>query len=249
MENPPSRKPAREVVERVAEAALSTVPLVGGPAAVAFGYAVGQAFTRRQQAWFEDLAVAITALQDADGSPSFEDIAGNPRFMDAVVSATRAAQATHDEEKLRALRNGTLNTLGPDSTDEEEQLRFFRLIEQFGPAHLRLLAYLHDPGAVFDRDGVERPQDIIACSRGTLLERGVAEFAGRGEWYELLARELNAEGLTATGALGGTQSFASLWQSVTTTLGNRFLAFVADPQPTAAPGPGGPDPDVEPSRT
>jgi hypothetical protein len=67
-------------------------------------------------------------------------------FVDAVVNATRAAQATHQSEKLDALRNGVLHSLDEDAPTLDEQARFFRLVEQLTPAHLRMLRFLNDPG-------------------------------------------------------------------------------------------------------
>jgi hypothetical protein len=227
MEKPPSKKASRELVEKVVEAGVSMIPVAGGPAAVAFAYAVGQAHNRRMQVWLENLADVVADLQTREGGIDFDTLAEDDRFIDAVVSATRAAQATHDEEKLTALRNGVLNTLGPNAPTEDEQLRFFRFVEQFSPAHLRLLRFLHDPGAFFDKAGITRP-DYGIGGRGTLLEDAMPELRGQREWYDLLFQDLLTAGLT-NGALHGMQTGASLWQPSTSPLGDRFLTFVSEP--------------------
>ena len=231
MEKPPSKKASRELVEKVVEGGVSMIPIAGGPAAVAFAYAVGQAHNRRMQSWLASLADAVSDLQTSQGGLNINTLAEDDRFIDAVVSATRAAQATHDEDKLAALRNGVLNTLGPNAPTDDEQLRFFRFVEQLSPAHLRLLHYLHDPGAVFDKAGITRP-NYISGGRGTLLEDGMPEFHGQREWYDLLFQDLSTAGLT-NGSLKGMQSGASLWQPATSPLGDRFLTFVSEPsEPT-----------------
>jgi hypothetical protein len=170
-------------------------PAFGSVAAVSGrGDAVGRAHNRRMQTWLESLADAVNDMQTR------EDGAEDERFIDAVVSATRAAQATHDEDKLTALRNGVLNTLGPKAPPtEDEQLRFFRFVEQFSPAHLRLLDFLHDPGAFFDRAGITRPNYSMG-GRSTLLEDGMPELRGQRDWYDLLFGDLSTAGLTS-GAL------------------------------------------------
>jgi hypothetical protein len=227
MERPPSKNASRELVEKVVEGGVSMIPIAGGPAAVAFAYAVGQAHNRRMQVWLEDLANAVSELQTSDGGIDFDTLAEDDRFIDAVVSATRAAQATHDEEKLTALRNGVLNTLGPNAPTGDEQLRFFRFVDDFSPAHLRLLHFLHDPGAIFDKSGITRP-DYTMGGRGTLLEEGMPEFRGQREWYDLLFQDLSTAGLT-NGALHVTQTGASLWQPATSPIGGRFLTFLNEP--------------------
>ena len=230
MERPPSKKASRELLEKVVEGGVSMIPIAGGPVAVAFAYAVGQAHNRRMQVWLENLADVVADLQTRLGGIDFDTLAEDERFIDAVVSATRAAQATHDEEKLTALRNGVLNTLGPNAPTEDEQLRFFRFVEQFSPAHLRLLRFFHDPGAGFDAAGITRP-GYLAGGRATLLEDGMPEFRDKREWSALLFGDLYTAGLT-NGALGDMQSGESLWLSATSPLGDRFLAFVSNPPGT-----------------
>lgn len=228
MERPPTKKASRELLEKVVEGGVSMIPIAGGPVAVTFAYAIGRAHGRRMQLWLENLADDVAELQTREGGLDFDTLAEDDRFIDAVVSTTRAAQATHDEDKLTALRNGVLNTLGPHAPTDDEQLRFFRFVEQFSPAHLRLLHFFHDPGAGFDAAGITRP-GYLAGGRATLLEDGMPEFRDKREWSALLFGDLYTAGLT-NGSLQGMQSGASLWEAATSPLGDRFLAFVSDPR-------------------
>ena len=205
--------------------------------AVAFATAMGLAYNRRMSAWFDDVAEAITELQDrSDDWPPLEDLADNDAFVDAVVAATRAAQGTAHQDKLQALRNGVLNSLGPNAPTADEQARFFRLVDQLTPSHLRLLTFLHDPGAAFAAAGVQRP-DIAMGGRMSLLEQ-LPDFRNRPrEWIDLLTKDLGDAGLTNLGGLHTMQTGASLWTSATSGLGDRFLAFVtAPPQLTEGGG-------------
>jgi len=228
MEPPPKKSTSREFVERTVEGAAGMIPIAGNPLAVALAVAMGWTYTRRMTQWMEDLAAAVTELQERTDGLSFADLAEDDAFVDAVIAATRAAQATHVEEKLEALRNGVLNTLGPDAPTLDEQARFFRLIEQFTPAHLRLLAFLNDPGAVFDAAGLPRP-DLVSGGRADLIEDGMPEFKDRRDWYDLLDRDLAAASLTNHGGLHAMQNGASLWRPATSDLGRRFLAFISEP--------------------
>jgi hypothetical protein len=140
MEAPPQKSTARELVEKAVEGGVGMVPIAGSPAAVAFAHWLGRARDRRMDEWLANVAEAINELQDTtDGWPAFEDLAEDDVFLDAVVNATRAAQATHRAEKFDALGNGVLGSIGPFAPSREEQTRFFRLVDQFSVAHLRLL--------------------------------------------------------------------------------------------------------------
>ena len=180
---------------------------------------MGWTYNRRMTAWLDELAKAVTELQErTDGLP-FDDLAQDEGFVDAVIAATRAAQATHADDKLEALRNGVLNSLGPDAPSLDEQARFFRLVEQFTAAHLRLLAFLDDPGAFFDAAAIARP-NMYAGGRANLL-RHLPDFAAGGDWLDLLAGDLSAAILTGHGGLNVMQTGASLWESATSPLGKR----------------------------
>ncbi len=229
MKAPPDKSTAREIVEGAVEAAVGLVPIAGGPLGVALQMAMGWAYNKRLQAWLQEVAEAITELQDTvEDWPPFDELAQDDVFVDAVINASRAAQATHHCEKLRALRNGVLNSLGTDAPDVDEQARFFRLIEEFTPAHLRLLAFLDDPGITFDAAGIPRPS-IYMGSRASLLPH-LPDFSGRPDgWIDLLSRDLSEAALTNHGGLNVLTSGDAIWQRGTTALGRRFLVFVTTP--------------------
>jgi hypothetical protein len=222
VEKQPKKSTARELLERGVGGVVGMIPIAGNPIAVAFATAVGWSFNRRMTAWFDELAEALSELQERTDGLSFDKLAENDGFVDAVVAATRAAQATHAEEKLEALRNGVLNTLGPDAPTLDEQARFFRLVEQFTPPHLRFLAFLDDPGPFFDAAGASRPMSTHVA-RHDLIETALPELANPKDWAILLEDDLIAAGLLD-------RDRDAPWQSATTRLGKRFLAFIREPQ-------------------
>jgi len=229
VEKPPKKSTTRELVEAGVEGAAGMVPIVGSPIAVAFAVAMGWTYNKRMTQWLEDLASAVDDLHSRMDEPlSFDDLADDPIFTDAVVNATRAAQATHREEKLSALRNAVLNSVLVGAPEIDEQARFFRLIEEFTPAHLTLIQYLSSPNDWFDAHGIDKPQ-FMSGSRAHLLEVGVPQFAGKADWYNLLAGDLNRASLTIAG-LGGMVTGGGMWDPLLSPLGQRFLRFIQDPR-------------------
>lgn len=204
------------------------VPIAGGPLAAALALAMGWSYNRRMTQWLERLAEAVTELQDATDGLTFEDLAENEDFTDAVVNASRAAQATHQQVKLDALRNGVLHSLLDNAVDTDTQARFFRLVEQFTAGHLRLLVFMDDPGRPFDDRGEPRPQSM--GGRGHVLEKAMPEFAGRRDWYDLLHSDLAGAHLINSGGLQTTMSTSGLYEPTTTALGQDFLRFIAPPR-------------------
>jgi len=234
MDAPPEKSTARELIEKAVEGSAGIVPIVGGPLAVALALAMGWAHSRRMDAWMSDVAEAITELQEAtEDWPSFEELAEDAVFVDAVVNATRAAAATHQSDKLEALRNGILNSLGPEAPSADEQARFFSLVDQFTPSHLRLLAFLHDPAAAFVEAGIASPTVGPIGSRSLLLDQHPEFKDAPGHWLQLLRDDLAGAHLTAPWELQTMLSGDRRWESATTPLGSRFLAFIRDPSSVA----------------
>jgi hypothetical protein len=94
--------------------------------------------------------------------------------VDAIVHASRVAQATHQEEMLAALRNGVLHALPLDSPSLDEHARFFRLVDRSTPAHVHLLRLLDDAGVYPQTRDLSRPA-IYMGGRIALVEAAIPE--------------------------------------------------------------------------
>jgi hypothetical protein len=229
MEKPPKKSTTREVVEAGAVGAAGMVPIAGSPLAAAFQLAIGWKFGKRQADWLDDLAEAVDDLQrQADEPLAFEELAENEAFMDAVVTAPRSAHATHQEEKLAALGNGVLRTLCLNAPTVDEQARFFRLVDEMTGAHLKMLEFFADPKQWFESRGLDKG-NISMGGQASILELGIPEFAGRRDWYDLLASDLVRMQLSSP-SLHTVMTESGIWAGRNTAMGNRFLAFITDPR-------------------
>ncbi len=59
MDELPRTSTRRTAMEKVTEAAISTIRIVGGPLAVAFATIAGFSVSKRTDAWLEDLAAEL----------------------------------------------------------------------------------------------------------------------------------------------------------------------------------------------
>jgi hypothetical protein len=227
---PPGKSTGREIIERTTEAALSGVPLVGGALAVAFVTAVGHKLNQRREEWLTELAERVEELGQQRDDFDLEKLADNDLFVDAVVTATRTIEHTHQAEKIEALRNAVLNSVAADAPDADTQAIFLDLLDRFTPSHLRLLALWDDPPAWFASRGIPEPQAGMAGSRTQTVEAGLPEMAGRGDFYNLLAGELSSAGFLKVSTLMGMVSPTALMDSLTTEFGHQFLMFMSPGQ-------------------
>ncbi|KRF45960.1 hypothetical protein ASH01_09330 [Terrabacter sp. Soil811] len=226
MEKPPKKSTSREVAEIAAEGALGMIPVAGSLLAAAFVAAVGIPFGRRQQEWFESVAEAIEDLRARSELPPLEELVKHPVFLDAVVRASRAADATHSESKLTALRNAILNSTGPAAPEVDAQARFIRFVDEFSEIHIRMLAFFGDPRRTLERAGVE-PPNLMMGSRKHLLQM-LPGFTD-DELVELVYRDLSDAGLVSSGGISVTMTGAGIYEPSLSPLGRRFMRFIEDP--------------------
>lgn len=229
---PPRDSAAASLVAKGVEAGLSLVPGAGGPLSIAFAAAIGRGYNRRLYAWLEDLAAAVDDLCRAVDELTLEDLADDELFLDAVATATRAAERTSSSEKRTALRNAVLNTALPDRRpDADLAAIFLRWIDDFTPSHLRLLTHLDDPVGWFDRrPELQRPENIYMGGRMQVIGAALPEMVATPGLVDQAFKDLQAAGLTNIGGLNVTQTGASLFQPATTELGKAFIRFVTDPR-------------------
>lgn len=142
---PEARGTTAEIGYAVVKGGFAAIPFVGGLAAELLGVTAGAAYQRRMAEWFNAVADAIADLQSTGQVPTFEVLAEDPRFIDVLVAATKAAQNTGHREKLLALRNAVASSAHGVKLGQDEERRFVEIIDRCIPAHLRLLLYLNDP--------------------------------------------------------------------------------------------------------
>ena len=225
---PPGKSIVREIAESVGEAGLSMVPFAGGPLAVAFKTAVGWRVARRAEDFLAAVAQDLNDLHERVDDLDFEKLADDPVFVDAVMTAARAAERTSQAEKISALRNAVVNSAGPDAPDADTQAIFFGLVDRFTPSHLRMLAMWDDPQQWFADHGLTRPTGGFSASRTQTVEAGLEEMRGRRDFYLLIAGELQSAQLL-TASLSGMVSQAGLMNRLTTDFGRQFLIFIRPP--------------------
>jgi hypothetical protein len=226
---PPGKSTGREIVERVAEAALGSVPVVGTALAVTFVAALGWRLEERREKWFTELAEGVETLRQRVDGLDIETMTGNDLFVDAVVSATRTVEHTHQAEKIEALRNAVLNSVASGAPDADTQAIILNLIDRFTPSHMRLVTLWDDPPAWFASHGIPQPQAALATSRTVTVEAGLPEMQGRKDFYMLIASELNSAGMI-NASLSGMVQPPSLMSRLTTDFGRQFVRFISPPR-------------------
>lgn len=228
---PPKADKMDTAAKLVAGAAGSAVPIpfVGGVLTTAFEMMADRGLNKRRDAWEQTVVAAISQLIEWNKAFADSDI-----LLTAVVKAGRIALATHQQEKLDALRNAVVNSVAPGAPADDEQARFFRLIDELTPSHIVMLRFLQSPGEAFRQLPVDQRPERFNIHTEMVMMGKVFEVVAPGiatnlEFRDLLVHDLSQAHLTLTfSSLDDLGMEISDDRTFATSLGVRFLAFISD---------------------
>lgn len=118
------------------------------------GVALGARHQKRMEAWLTELVNAVTELQKTGQARNWDELMADEAFIDVVLAATRAAEKTSRQAKLRALRIAVMTSASATAPGEDLERRFIDIVDRSTPDHLSLLLHLHDPNRSFSLGGV-----------------------------------------------------------------------------------------------
>jgi len=219
-------KSAGDIAQGVVKAAVSGLPVVGGPAAELLGMVFGPPLEKRRDKWMDDLAGIVKELQSKVEGLTPEKLSQDHAFVTMSMRATEIAIRTHQQEKLDALRNAVLNAGLKIDLDENIQQIFLNYIDALTPSHLKVLKVFRNPQAWAHANGITFP-NWTAGSLATVLETALPEMAGRRDCYDQLVSDLQQRGLMTRVDIHTTMTGHGMLQSRTTGLGNDFLGFIS----------------------
>lgn len=218
---------AGDIGRKLARAAVSAVPVAGGPVAELMGM-IRPSVERRKDEWVEDIAQELNRVRARVKDIEDRDIGDDEAFITTVLNASTMALRTHQREKREALKNAVLNSALRNEPDEDVQAIFLELVDRFTTWHLRVLKYFDDPKGWLERDSRDHRLSSMGGA-GHLLEDAYPELRTRKEFYTQLVADLAGAGVMGGGFLGTTMTQGGMLASRTTDLGRRFLAFIAEP--------------------
>jgi len=225
---PPNRTKA-DTVHAIVKAAVGSVPYAGNAAAELFNFIIAPPIEKRLDEWRADVGERLQKLEDA-GFVTVESLQENEAFVSTVTKASQIAVTTHDKEKREALRNAIVNTALGIEPDESLRQMFLRFVGELTPWHIRILQLMQDARGWFERQGRQPPQYVIAGSLAQLFSDAYPELKNQRDFLELLHADLIARKLSNSGNLMTVMSGSGPYGKRTTAFGDRFLAFIGEPE-------------------
>lgn len=224
----PPKRTRGDTTHSLVKAGLGSVPLIGNAAAELFNLIVAPPIEKRRDEWFGEVGERLQMLEDA-GFATVESLQANDAFISTITKASQIAVTTHDKDKRAALRNAIVNSALGIEPDESLRQMFLRFVDELTPWHIRILELMQDARAWFVRQNRQPPQYIIAGSLSQLFTDAYPELRNQRDFLELIHAELNARKLSNSGNLMTVMSGSGPFEKRTTAFGDRFLAFIAEP--------------------
>lgn len=211
----------RDLVEVLARAALSAVPIAGGAAVELFQYATNHGRAVRMQRWIEEVidtlnrhGIAIDSLADRDG------------FLDAIGPATRAAVETGSPEKIEALRNAVLNATVASDLAADRHAILMDILVWLTPTHVKLLNLFDHPVGWFARADIEPPR-LVMGSQHAVVERAYPDLTEDETLLNRAVKDLEQQDLSSI-ALRTIKSGDGVLSQRTRPLGKALLTFITE---------------------
>ena len=227
---------AIEVGGAVGASLIPGASLILSPAAILLAKALKVPIERRQHRYVEAIAAAVEVLRGR--MADVEERITSDAFVTAFLHAAHMSMRTHQREKRQALQNAVLNVAAGAAPDDDLQLVFLNLIDQFAPWHLRLLGFLDDPVTWLERHGRALPGSSSADGV-SLVAYAFPELDVRDSSTMIYLDHLATQGLLheAWNEWAPYRARGTRGASRTSDLGKQFLAFISSPIPEQeAPG-------------
>ena len=220
------KKSAADVAYTVVKAAVSGVPVVGGPAAELLGLVFGPPLEKRREEWLEQLADAVKEIQDKVAELTPENLSQNESFISTALYATEIAIRTHQQEKIEALRNAVVSAALPDAPDETLQQIFLNHVDSLTPWHMRIVAFFDDPNGWGKSHNIRYPNWTMGAP-ALVLEQSMPQLAGQRAFYDQIVSDLQQRGLLANAGIHTMMTAHGMFSARTTPLGRQFLGFIS----------------------
>lgn len=208
-----------DTVQVAARAALSAVPVLGGPIAELISLVLSPVVQRRRDGWFKELADAVDGMEKKIEGFNIESLAQNEAFVSATIQATRIAVATHNREKREMLRNVLMKIALGQGPEEDLQQVFLSAIEAFTSSHIRVLDFFWNANRVLG---------VPVRNYGQAIQHALPDLAGHLDFVQHIMSDLKNKGFSNFGS----PDTAYPQFPAITNLGISFLQFVSDSEPS-----------------
>ncbi len=184
---------AKDVLRALVADAISPIPYANP----IFTRIIRSKLEKRQEKFFRRFFEDFQRLEK-----NFEDfkvsLEQNETFTSTYVEIVRSVIATHDQEKLDALRNALLNSALPDAPDDIQQKIFVQWINDLTSWHLKILSGFETERIPFvDLDQPQWEKNSAFSELADVFDAKFPQLADQHDLFVQIIRDLRNKGLIA----------------------------------------------------
>ena len=163
MEDDLTKKKKKDLAIAVGKAAVSAIPVAGGPLAVLFEEFFPGEWERRVSELLTHLSEDFKRVEDQLD----EQKVRSEEFFSTFYTSFRLALSTHQKEKIDCYRAIILNSALENSPNEDEQALFIKITDDLTVLHVKILKILKAP-ELYLNENTEAAKRIGSSSLGSL---------------------------------------------------------------------------------
>ena len=215
----------------LADFSVAVAKMALSPAAELIDLVIATPMSKRKDAFISDINERLTKMESEKTDFTIESLKDDDIFHTVIINAIRAAIATHQKEKIEALRNAVLNAALKINIEENIQMMFLNYIDRLTPLHLLMLNFLQNPKKHCDDRNVKTDNIIIGGITNIVYQAVSWPKEVNGDVLEQIVKDLNTYGFINidANAYRLNMSMSSVLSSHTTSLGNQFLKYITEP--------------------
>jgi hypothetical protein len=221
-------EPEEDKAHRLVRTALSLTPVFGGSVVEAFNSIIQPPVERRREEWMLQVTEALNSLIDKE-IISLEQLQNNEKFLSTLINVSTLAIKTHEEEKLKALKNVVVNSCIGEGVDDVVSSLFLNSIDSLSSWHIKLLILCHEPVKWAELNNHTFPEWQKGLNTGGLIElfeNAYPEMAGKQYLYDVVWKNLFNHGYINQSHYSVNRDNHRL-KSRTTDLGDKFVQFIS----------------------
>ncbi|MBZ0285485.1 MAG: hypothetical protein K8L97_32445 [Anaerolineae bacterium] len=187
---------------------------------------------KRRNEWFQRIADGLNELQNKVDGFSIENLTENQAFISTLIELTFMAVASHEQERLDALRNAALNMALPHAPEDIRRKMFIEWLEEMTPWHWKILNvfYVNNlSGLILDLDDQDWIINLHLGKLGILIQEMYPEMMGNDLICTQIIKYLHNRGLIGNKFPDFGLATKLDHAPQISSLGKEFLRFITSP--------------------
>ncbi len=131
----------KDIIYKLVKGGIGGIPVAGSIIAETFGLIIAEPISKRREIWMNIVVEKLNDLETKNVG-LIASLKENEEFISFILESSQIAFKTHQNEKLKILKNTIENFFLDSSTEYDKKFSFLKVIEEITPTHLKILNFI-----------------------------------------------------------------------------------------------------------